>query len=97
MDDGAHFVDQTTVVGIYPDGESPAGALGMAGNVWEWCAFQYRLPDDNGPGGQDGRVSRSGSWYSVSAGCRCASRRRSHSGDRLNVIGIRVLLAPPIL
>jgi hypothetical protein len=30
-------LQRTTVVGLYPQGISPVGALDMLGNVWEWC------------------------------------------------------------
>src|SRR3990172_13334961 len=34
-------INDTTVVGNYPKGASPYGALDMAGNAWEWVADWY--------------------------------------------------------
>ncbi len=34
-------VGDTTEVGQYPNGASPYGAVGMAGNVWQWVADWY--------------------------------------------------------
>jgi len=32
--------------GSKPDGQSPCGALDMAGSVWEWCASNYEAYDE---------------------------------------------------
>jgi formylglycine-generating enzyme required for sulfatase activity len=61
----------TAPVGSFPTGESWAGALDLAGNVWEWVADWYGLeyyaasPRDNptGPASGEVRVLRGGSWY----------------------------------
>lgn len=61
----------TNVVGSYPLGASPYGALDMAGNVWEWVndwygdqyysVSPYRNPP--GPSFGDVHILRGGSWY----------------------------------
>jgi hypothetical protein len=64
----------TTQVGIFPNGASPYGALDMAGNVSEWVADwlspdYYSNPPASNPLGPDSgqyRVWRGGSWANTS-------------------------------
>jgi serine/threonine-protein kinase len=73
----------TNPVGYYGEpGESPYGALDMAGNVWEWVADwydsdYYRItPRENpiGPISGDTRVVRGGSWDMVEYAARSTFR-----------------------
>ena len=87
----------TSPVGAYAQGASPHGLLGMAGNVWEWCASAYRpYPYDAGDGREDPsgtpeRVLRGGSFMSPDLRfARCAMRSRSHPRRRQAHIGFRV-------
>ena len=92
-DVGPNFLGQTSPVGIYPAGASPAGVLDLAGNVWEWCADLYDKDNDesNAP-----RVLRGGSWPFTHLVCRAASRGGDEPGLRLDYVGFRVCFAPPI-
>jgi eukaryotic-like serine/threonine-protein kinase len=65
------YIGDTTTVGSYPEGQSPHGALDMAGNVWEWvndwydASYYGSSPTDNpkGPPSGTSKVLRGGSWY----------------------------------
>ncbi|MEM9384281.1 MAG: SUMF1/EgtB/PvdO family nonheme iron enzyme [Pseudomonadota bacterium] len=63
QEDGPNYLEQTTAVGIYPQGASPYGIEDMSGNVREWCADKYETPHDTGPSGDEPRVLRGGSWF----------------------------------
>ncbi len=93
-DDG---YQNTALVGSYPAGASPYGALDMAGNVWEWVANWYdsdyyvRSPKRNptGPDSGDARVLRGGSWGFDQINVRTAHRSRNLPDGRSPSVGFR--------
>jgi formylglycine-generating enzyme required for sulfatase activity len=91
-------LNRATAVGLYPLGSSPAGALDMAGTVWEWCLNAFEDPKDTGfpQGSQDRRVLRGGSWGSYRDYARSAVRNRNNPSYRDANVGFRVLCASPI-
>jgi iron(II)-dependent oxidoreductase len=98
----ASDIGDTTEVRSFPDGASPYGAYGMAGNVWEWVADRYdadyysKAPERNPQGPDSGwyRVSRGGAWYGNQRGARCASRYRNPPDFRDLNVGFRVAASP---
>ena len=88
---------KTVDVGSYPNGVSPAGALDMAGNVWEWVADWYdkdyykRGSDRNlgGPTTGTYRVLRGGSWNLNPINLRAAYRFHNSPDARNDFIGFR--------
>ncbi len=102
-------VGDTTLVGKYPAGASPYGALDMAGNVWEWTgslwgaesekpAFAYPYDARDGREDPDApgtvlRVLRGGAFDDDAWYVRCACRYRLDPYDRYAGSGFRVVEA----
>ena len=94
-------VGDTTTIGRYsPQGDSPYGCAGMAGNVHDWCQSLYRsYPYQADDGREDlkaggWRVRRGGSWWSVARYVRCACRHWSTPDVRSYDLGFRVARDP---
>ncbi|MFO7634071.1 MAG: SUMF1/EgtB/PvdO family nonheme iron enzyme, partial [Caldilinea sp.] len=73
---GSHYLQQSSPVGIYPQGASPFGVEEMSGNVWEVCLNKHDNPDDLSLSGDDGRAMRGGSLYDDSVRSSVAARVR---------------------
>jgi formylglycine-generating enzyme required for sulfatase activity len=91
----------TTPVGAYsPQGDSPYGVADMAGNVWEWChslyqPYPYNVEDGReSASGTGARVVRGGAFYYNLRLARAAFRYWPDLGDRLDVVGLRAVIAP---
>ena len=71
-----------TPVGIFVEGESPSGALDMAGNVWEWTVSDYD---------QYTKILRGGAWNFPAESARTFITERSRPHNRSHAIGFRVV------
>ncbi|MEE8524945.1 MAG: SUMF1/EgtB/PvdO family nonheme iron enzyme [Thermoanaerobaculia bacterium] len=80
-------VGRPTPVGIYPRGDGAHGHCDFGGNVWEWCLGEA----DDGKA----RPLRGGSWWHAATGLRSAIRLGHRPVNRYDLIGFRVLCAPP--
>jgi formylglycine-generating enzyme required for sulfatase activity len=94
-------LDRSDIVGSYPAGASPYGALDMAGNVGEWVSdwfaadYYERSPDRNPQGpesGPDG-LNRGGAWSYDQWNTRCAYRNQWAPRDKASRVGFRVVVA----
>ena len=92
-------VDDTTPVGIYPDGVSPYGVLDMTGNALEWVSTLFaRYPYDASDGREDldasgARVLRGGSWNVTAEFTRGSRRDWYLPGIRRNYAGFRCAMS----
>ncbi|MBS1790904.1 MAG: SUMF1/EgtB/PvdO family nonheme iron enzyme [Acidobacteria bacterium] len=90
-------IDQTSAVGMFPNGVSPYGVEEMSGNVWEWCLSDYNDPKLD-PNEEDlrkkdiRRVLRGGSWILNQLLARAVYRNFIHAANRFNSVGFRVVL-----
>ncbi len=74
------------------------GLYDMSGNVFEWCADDWKAslegtPADGSPRrveGEKERMVRGGSWYFFGNNCRVAFRDGDYSGTRDNDLGFRL-------
>ena len=92
---------QTTIVYAYPQGVSPYGVLDLVGNVGQWTrslggsAYPYRSAD-----GRENlaappfvaRVVRSGAYYPILGGARCARRNEILPTKRNQDVGFRPVM-----
>lgn len=67
-------IDQTSAVGIFPQGASPYAVLDMSGNVWEWTLSEHSSGESNYITNSEYRVLRGGSWGFNGVNTRAASR-----------------------
>ncbi len=87
------YLEQTTAVGLYPQGQSPWGVLDMTGNVDEWCLNKHEHPDVTAADSSgDGRVVRGGSWFVDPDGARASFRDWNFPDLRFHGWGFRVVL-----
>ncbi|MCB9436253.1 MAG: SUMF1/EgtB/PvdO family nonheme iron enzyme [Anaerolineales bacterium] len=93
---GPYYLEQTTAVGLYPQGQSPYGVMDMYGNVWEWCLNEYGEPDKLDILNTNSRVLRGGSWSHYGNLNACAAVRNLASpSSRLSYGGCRVVCVRP--
>jgi formylglycine-generating enzyme required for sulfatase activity len=91
------YRQQTTNVGSFPP--NAFGLYDLHGNVWEWCADNWRENYNGAP--SDGsiwlnsdetyRLLRGGSWNNDPGGCRCANRNRDNPVNWNSSCGFRVI------
>jgi formylglycine-generating enzyme required for sulfatase activity len=95
-------IGNTSPVGRYsPQGDSPYGCSDLSGNVWEWThsllkVYPYNIRDGREVEGSGNHVLRGGCFYDKSDYARCASRGDPLFGYLDDLIGFRVVVAPPI-
>ena len=101
---GENGIDQTSAVGIFPDGDTPhwdKPIADLSGNVWEWCLTDYENPqtDPEKENVRSGarRVLRGGSWSNGRYGARAVFRGLSDPSDRSYGSGFRVVCLPYLL
>ena len=84
-------------VGTHPDAAGPFGALDMSGNVWEWCAGDYKpYPGQTSAFAipEDAKVIRGGSFKSDQDHVTATTRNLDHASTRSPLIGFRCAKSP---
>ena len=71
--------------------DNELGIFDMSGNVLEWCADNYSIPN-NEPHNSSHRVIRGGSWINTAPGCQVSYCYGNVPGFRSNHLGLRLAL-----
>jgi len=88
-------IGRTSVVGLFPQGNSICGVSDMAGNVWEWMENKYDAERQSQIGTSgDSRSLRGGAFYVNRRYLRAAGRDVGHPGYRADPVGFRVVCRP---
>jgi hypothetical protein len=87
-------IARTTLVGLYPNGQSPSGAMDMAGNLSEWCLNEYKVSANTSVAGLARRVVRGGAWGDPSDLCRAGYRSFGAPFVCTYDLGFRVVSCP---
>lgn len=88
-------IGHTSVVGMFPSGGAPCGAMDMVGNVWTWCRTKYHDPADEDLEGKAARALRGGSCYHQSDHVRCVYRSTNDPDTRSGHCGFRLVSRSP--
>jgi formylglycine-generating enzyme required for sulfatase activity len=93
--------DMTPVWFHSPHGDSPYGCSDMVGNVWEWTCSEYKKYSREIDVLADNKtlklsVVRGGSFMNTTNFLRCAARDAIDTKLINDIIGFRVVLAPPL-
>ena len=101
-------LNETSVVGAFPKGQSLQHLFDLSGNVFEWTTtkwskndpsklewkYPYKTNDDrNDLSGVALRVLRGGSWYNGGRNARCADRYRDIPDDFYYYVGFRCVVS----
>ena len=92
--------DNKAVATVGSFAANPFGLHDTAGNVWEWTCSEWKTEygdshsESHCVSAESGqRVLRGGSWYDTTVWLRSSVRDRDHSGNRVNDVGFRVVIA----
>ncbi|HEY5867388.1 MAG TPA: SUMF1/EgtB/PvdO family nonheme iron enzyme [Candidatus Tectomicrobia bacterium] len=95
-------IRRPTPVGVFPAGQTPAGVMDMAGNIWEWTSSQVKEYPYDATDGRESLVSpgkwcmlvaRGGSWYHRKPYVYTSFRLERDPGLRRYDLGLRVALS----
>lgn len=88
------WLNRTSSVGLYPNGQSPHGLMDMAGNVWEWCLNKFENPERTDSlildATDDNRVCRGGAWFTSTKNMRLLHRANDPPWYRGDGVGFRL-------